>query len=151
VHAVYPRGDVAGQGRQARQADCVDLLSLQGYEARCCLRVGYDDFPFMVPRFVKDSVSIYGRSPAMTALPDVKMLNKMSETTIRAAQKQVDPPLMAPDDGFMLPIRTTPGSLNFYRAGTRDRSGAFADWREQSAGLEHGRTASAGDPAGVLC
>jgi hypothetical protein len=28
---------------------------------------------------------------------------------------------MAPDDGFMLPIRTTPGSLNFYRAGSRDR------------------------------
>jgi hypothetical protein len=75
----------------------------------------------MVPRFVKDSVSNYGRAPAMTALPDVKMLNKMSETTIKAAQKQIDPPLMAPDDGFVLPIRTTPGSLNFYRSGTRDR------------------------------
>ena len=57
----------------------------------------------------------------MTALPDVKMLNKMSEVTIRAAQKQIDPPLMVPDDGFIMPIRTTPGSLNFYRAGTRDR------------------------------
>ena len=33
---------------------------------------GFDDFPFMVPRFVKDSVSTYGRSPAMNALPDVK-------------------------------------------------------------------------------
>jgi hypothetical protein len=82
---------------------------------------GFDDFPFMIPRFVKDSVSQYGRSPAMTALPDVKMLNKMSETTIKAAQKQIDPPLMVPDDGFMLPVRTTPGSLNFYRSGTRDR------------------------------
>jgi hypothetical protein len=57
----------------------------------------------------------------MTALPDIKMLNKMSEVTIRAAQKQVDPPLLVPDDGFMLPIRTVPGGLNFYRAGTRDR------------------------------
>jgi hypothetical protein len=57
----------------------------------------------------------------MTALPDIKMLNKMSEVTIRAAQKQVDPPLLVPDDGFMLPIRTVPGGLNFYRSGTRDR------------------------------
>jgi len=57
----------------------------------------------------------------MNALPDVKMLNKMSETTIRAAQKQIDPPLMVPDDGFVLPVRTTPGALNFYRTGTRDR------------------------------
>ena len=51
----------------------------------------------------------------------IKMLNKMSEVTIRAAQKQVDPPLLVPDDGFMLPIRTVPGGLNFYRSGTRDR------------------------------
>jgi len=57
----------------------------------------------------------------MTALPDVKMLNEMSKTTIKSAQKQVDPPLLVPDDGFMLPVRTVPGGLNFYRAGTRDR------------------------------
>lgn len=75
----------------------------------------------MVPRFNKDSVSIYGRSPAMSCLPDVKMVNKMSEVSIRAAQKQIDPPLMVPDDGFLLPVRTTPGALNFYRTGTRDR------------------------------
>ena len=57
----------------------------------------------------------------MTALPDIKMLNKMSETTIRAAQKQVDPPLLVPDDSFILPIKTVPSGLNFYRSGTRDR------------------------------
>jgi len=45
----------------------------------------------------------------------------MSETTIRAAQKQIDPPLLVPDDSFILPIKTTPGGLNFYRSGSRDR------------------------------
>jgi hypothetical protein len=45
----------------------------------------------------------------------------MSKTTIKAAQKQVDPPLLVPDDGFLLPVRTVPGGLNFYRSGTRDR------------------------------
>jgi len=49
------------------------------------------------------------------------MLNEMSKTTIKAAQKQVDPPLLVPDDGFILPVRTVPGGLNFYRSGTRDR------------------------------
>jgi len=83
---------------------------------------GFDEFPYVAPRFLKASFEIgYGRSPAMTALPDIKMLNKMSEVTIRSAQKQVDPPLMVPDDGFMLPIRTVPGGLNFYRSGTRDK------------------------------
>jgi len=28
---------------------------------------------------------------------------------------------MVPDDGFILPIRTVPGGLNFYRSGTRER------------------------------
>jgi hypothetical protein len=118
IHAVFPRGEARGPLAKDKPvasvyylADGLALLS-EG---------GFDEFPFMVPRFVKDSVSNYGRAPAMTALPDVKMLNKMSETTIKAAQKQIDPPLMAPDDGFVLPIRTTPGSLNFYRSGTRDR------------------------------
>lgn len=118
IHAIYPRPE--GRGRAAKNKP---VASVYYHKATKHLlsESGFDEFPFMVPRFVKDSVSTYGRSPSMTALPDVKMLNKMSETTIRAAQKQVDPPLMAPDDGFMLPIRTTPGSLNFYRAGTRDR------------------------------
>ena len=84
--------------------------------------IGYDDFPYMCPRFLKSSFEIgYGRSVAMVSLPDIQMLSAMSQTTIKAAQKQVDPPLLVPDDGFMLPIRTVPGGLNFYRSGTRDR------------------------------
>ena len=118
MHAVFPRGEAKGRvgklkaiGSIYYHADKKHLLS----------ESGFDEFPFMVPRFVKDSVSTYGRSPAMTALPDTKMLNKMSEVTIRASQKQIDPPLMVPDDSFVMPIRTTPGALNFYRSGTRDR------------------------------
>jgi len=82
---------------------------------------GFKEFPFVVPRYLKASNEVYGRSPAMTALPDVKMLNEMCKVTIKAAQKQVDPPLLVPDDGFLLPVRTVPGGLNFYRSGTRDR------------------------------
>jgi len=118
IHAVFPRGEA--QGKMAKSKAIASVYYHQGAK-HLLSESGFDDFPFMVPRFVKDSVSTYGRSPAMTALPDVKMVNKMSEVTIRAAQKQIDPPLMVPDDGFMMPIRTTPGSLNFYRSGTRDR------------------------------
>ena len=74
---------------------------------------------FLVPRYLKASHEIYG-DHQMTALPDVKMLNEMSKTTIKAAQKQVDPPLLVPDDGFLLQLELY-GRLNFYRSGTRDR------------------------------
>lgn len=82
---------------------------------------GYYELPFMAPRFYKNPWEQYGRGPGTTALPDVKMLQEVMRTTIRAAQKRTDPPLQAPDDGFLNPVRTTPGGINFYRAGTADR------------------------------
>lgn len=82
---------------------------------------GFRDFPYVVPRYLKSSNEIYGRSPAMAALPDVKVLNKMVEISLKAAAKQVDPPLLVPDDSFTLPVRMSPGSINFFRAGSRDR------------------------------
>jgi hypothetical protein len=86
------------------------------------LRSGtFNEFPYAVPRWSKISGEIYGRAPSMKALPDIKMLNQMMKTAIRAAQKAADPPLMVPDNGFLLPLRTTPGGTNVYRAGTKDR------------------------------
>ena len=120
LHAVYPRSDFNPKKKDKGNMpfESVYLEYKNGNE----LSVGgFKEFPFVVPRYLKASNEIYGRSPAMTALPDVKMLNEMSKTTIKAAQKQVDPPLLVPDDGFLLPVRTVPGGLNFYRSGTRDR------------------------------
>jgi hypothetical protein len=45
----------------------------------------------------------------------------MTETTLKGAQKVVDPPLQVPDDGFVLPIITKSAGLNFYRAGSEGR------------------------------
>ena len=120
LHAVYPRSDFnpVKQDKENMPFESVYLDAGTGDELSVS---GFKEFPFVVPRYLKASHEIYGRSPAMTALPDVKMLNEMSKTTIKAAQKQVDPPLLVPDDGFLLPVRTVPGGLNFYRSGTRDR------------------------------
>src|SRR6056300_1028823 len=120
LHAVYPRSDFnpTKQDKENMPFESIYMDADSGDELSVS---GFKEFPFVVPRYLKASHEIYGRSPAMTALPDVKMLNEMSKTTIKSAQKQVDPPLLVPDDGFMLPVRTVPGGLNFYRAGTRDR------------------------------
>jgi len=120
LHAVYPRSDFnpVKQDKNNMPFESVYLDAESGDELSVS---GFREFPFVVPRYLKASHEIYGRSPAMTALPDVKMLNEMSKVIIKSAQKQVDPPLLVPDDGFMLPVRTVPGGLNFYRAGTRDR------------------------------
>ena len=120
VHAVYPRADFNPTKKDKKNMpfESVYMEYKNGNELSVS---GFKEFPFVVPRYLKASHEIYGRSPAMTALPDVKMLNEMVKTTIKAAQKQVDPPLLVPDDGFLLPVITVPGGLNFYRSGTRDR------------------------------
>ena len=82
---------------------------------------GFNENVYVVSRYLKSSTEIYGRSPAMNALPDVKVLNKMVEHGLKAAAKQIDPPLLVPDDSMLAPVRMTPGSLNYYRSGSRDR------------------------------
>jgi hypothetical protein len=120
LHVIYPRADFNPKKQDKQNMPFASVYMEAGSGDELSVS-GFKEFPFVVPRYLKASHEIYGRSPAMTALPDVKMLNEMSKTTIKAAQKQVDPPLLVPDDGFILPVRTVPGGLNFYRSGTRDR------------------------------
>src|SRR5262245_61484932 len=80
---------------------------------------GFDRFPYIVPRLAKNSAEVWGRGRGMMLLPDIKMLNEWMKIFYRHGQKVVAPPLMLPDDGFIVPIKTTPDSFNYYRAGTR--------------------------------
>lgn len=92
-------------------------LYIEEKEAHILREGGYDELPFMAARFYKESFETYGRGPGATTLPDVKMLMRVAQVTIRAMQKSTDPPVMLPDAGFLKPFRTTPGGLNYYRKG----------------------------------
>lgn len=120
IHAVEPSETYGIPNKKATDKEfksCYILLE----EKALLEESGFDEFPYMVPRWQKVAGEIYGRSPAMTSLPDIKMVNTMMKTIIKSAQKMVDPPLLVPDDGFILPVRTVPGGLNFYRAGTQEK------------------------------
>jgi len=82
---------------------------------------GFDEFPYVVPRWKRTAEEWYGRSPAMNAMPDIMMLNSMMKTVIKAAQLGTAPPMQGPDDGFMAPLRLGPFGMNYYRAGSTDR------------------------------
>lgn len=79
---------------------------------------GYHENPMPVGRFYKSPMETYGRSPAMTALPDIKLLNEIMKVTIKGAQKSVDPSLLVPSDGFLQPLRTAPSGINVFDAST---------------------------------
>ena len=114
LHAVFPREE-RDAGKDTPDNLPVASIYLEKKDKHVLKEGGFHEFPFAVPRWYKVAGEKYGRSPAMTALPDVKMLQEMMRTTIKAAQKIVDPPLMVPDDGMVGPVRTVPGGLNFYR------------------------------------
>lgn len=76
---------------------------------------GYNEFPYLVPRWAKATGEIYGRSPSYNALPDIKTLNKAVEIGLKAWAKAIDPPLLVQDDGVVGRVRTTPAGITVIR------------------------------------
>lgn len=74
---------------------------------------GYHEFPYMVPRWAVAAGEDYGRGPAMNAMPDIKMLQAMNRTLIQAAERQANPPLLAPNEGVISVMRTVPGKVTY--------------------------------------
>lgn len=83
-------------------------------EGRYCVgEGGYRTMPYAVSRHVTSPRETYGRSPAMIVLPDIKMLNEMEKTVIRAAHKIADPPLLVYGDGALNAYSTRPNAINY--------------------------------------
>jgi hypothetical protein len=74
---------------------------------------GYRVMPYAVGRHVTAPREVYGRSPAMQVLPDIKMVNEMEKTILRAAQKIVSPPLLIYGDGILRSFDARPDALNY--------------------------------------
>lgn len=112
VHAVFPRRDVKNGKKDARN---MPLASVHvAVNARKVVREsGYRKMPYAVSRFEVIPGDVYGRSPAMTVMPDIIQVNEMVKTILRAGQKAVDPPLLLPDDEVITAFSLMAGSLNF--------------------------------------
>jgi len=111
LHCVKPRADV-----DVTRADAKGMAFVSYYVAVDFRDVieesGFRSFPYAVGRYDLNPGEIYGRSPCMTILPDVKMLNEMNRTTLQAAQLAVLPPLLTARDGILDAVRMTPAAIN---------------------------------------
>lgn len=74
---------------------------------------GFFENPYAFGRFYKDPIEVFGFSPAMDVLADIKLVNAMQKTILRAAMKQADPPMQAPSKGYMLPLNFNPSAMNY--------------------------------------
>tara|TARA_Y100000114_G_scaffold152245_1_gene170279 strand:- start:1738 stop:3312 length:1575 start_codon:yes stop_codon:yes gene_type:complete len=69
--------------------------------------------PWIVARYMKVAGEVYGRGPLVTALPDIKTLNKVKELVLKNASIAVAGVYTAADDGVLNPqnITIAPGAI----------------------------------------
>tara|TARA_R100001460_G_scaffold95712_3_gene137935 strand:+ start:3258 stop:4802 length:1545 start_codon:yes stop_codon:yes gene_type:complete len=69
--------------------------------------------PWIVARYMKVSGEVYGRGPLVSALPDIKTLNKVKELVLKNASIAVAGVYTAADDGVLNPqnITIAPGAI----------------------------------------
>lgn len=116
VHAVYPRIERKLGNYTAKNKRFASCWVAKEY-CHTLKESGYNSFPYHVPRWSTLAGEVYGRGPGIGALPDIRMLNRMEYTIIRAAQKAVDPPIQVPNDGFMPNIKANPGAIWLHEPG----------------------------------
>lgn len=105
LYSMHPQGDLPFMSAYL-YPDTTELISTGGYAS----------FPYQFPRFSKRSGESYGFGPGGTAYPDVKMLQRIKEVMIRGAEKQVDPPILVPNDSVIGPLVINPGGRINYNA-----------------------------------
>jgi hypothetical protein len=69
--------------------------------------------PWVISRYMKVAGEIYGRGPLITALPDIKTLNKTKELVLKNASLAIAGVYTAADDGVLNPntVKITPGAI----------------------------------------
>ena len=72
-----------------------------------------DSFPWVVSRYMKTAGERYGRGPVLTALPDIRSLNKTKELALKNASLSIGGVFTATDDGVLNPntVKIVPGAI----------------------------------------
>lgn len=112
IHSVHPTADHEAAAWDYRRFPFTSCYVLRDHPT-VVAEGGFRRNPYCVSRALTSAGEQYGRSIAMTALPDIKMLNEVSKTMIRVGQKQLDPPLLLADDGLGSPFDMRPNALNY--------------------------------------
>lgn len=94
----------------------VDIVFAEGEDERPLRTGGYFEFPYACPRWSKRAGEVYGRGCGHAALPDIRVLNRVSLSQLDAAEKASNPPLLVPDDSVIdRRINTFPGGITYWR------------------------------------
>ncbi|MBX9697858.1 MAG: head-tail connector protein [Acetobacteraceae bacterium] len=112
LHAVYPN-----RQWMPRRMDAGGKRWASVYVALCDMSIvqrgGYEEFPYCVPRWGTTQGGLYGESPAMAALTDIKVLNAVERDKLKVGAREAQPPLLAPDENAIRGVKLTPSGITY--------------------------------------
>lgn len=112
LHAVQPRDEYGSANSSARRAPIASYY-LEEDGTHLLGESGFYEFPFPIFYWIQSDDNAYGESPVMLCIDDIRGLNVMKKTSLRAMQMHVDPPLAIAHDGVMNRPNLNPRALNF--------------------------------------
>jgi len=117
VHAVEPRAD-----RDLSKCDAKNMAwksvyyEIGGDPGKVLREGGYRSFPALVPRWAVAGGDIYGNSPGMEALGDIKQLQQEQLRKSQGIDYMTAPPLQVPSSLKNREIERLPGGITYYDA-----------------------------------
>lgn len=119
LHAIEPRADRDLSKIDNKNMPWSSIYIEMGSKSGTYLREGgFKTFPAVCPRWSVMGGDIYGSSPGMETLGDVKQLQHEQLRKAQAIDYQTNPPLQAPTSLSNRPVDTLPGGVTFVDSAT---------------------------------
>lgn len=114
VHAVEPNDEYDERKAASKYKRFKSCYYEKGAEDGRLLReAGFEDFPVMAPRWALTGEDIYGHSPGMDALGDIRALQLEQKRKAQAIDKLVNPPMIAPSSLRNQRASLLPGDVTY--------------------------------------
>jgi hypothetical protein len=108
VHIVLPNADWQAMGGKTSRFPYASMWISVGCKALIDEK-GFYDFPYFCPRWDTLTGEVYGRSPAMVALPDSRIVHAMSKTFLEAGEFALRRPTWSYADMIQGELQLFPG------------------------------------------
>ena len=121
LHVVEPRAD---QERRPNSPLAIDMpwkscyLEIGGEGDQLLRESGFKRMRVLAPRWQVQGGDVYGISPAMDALGDIRQLQQMQLRMSQAIDYKTRPPLQVPHDAMQRDSDILPGGIRYYDPGT---------------------------------
>lgn len=117
LHAVEPRSNRDTTQKDGKNMPWSSLyLEIGQNEGKALRESGFKSFPALCPRWATSGGDIYGNSPAMEALGDIKQLQHEQLRKAQVIDYKTKPPLQVPSALKNHGLDTLPGGISFVDA-----------------------------------